>query len=118
MSADLTFGPAADEWHYDLNTKTYDLTRGGGAGAGFTLRTTQGPEETRITIAPEKTALVVVDMQNYFLDKTIRDHPTGLAAVGPTLDLVSKCRKLDIQASTPPARTPVCARWGEGEETS
>lgn len=77
------------------------MTRGIAPKGRFTFRTSQGPEATKVTLDPEKTALVIVDMQNFFLDPKIRDHPTGLASVVPTIDLIAKCRKLGIQVSIP-----------------
>ncbi|KAH8906329.1 isochorismatase [Coniochaeta sp. PMI_546] len=96
MAPDLTFGPPGEEWHYDRKTKTYDLTRNH-ARPAYKLRTTQGPGETSITISPSITALVVVDMQNFFLHPKCRDHPLGLAAVEPTLKVIARCRQLGIQ---------------------
>lgn len=104
MAPDLTFGPPGEEWHYDRKSKTYDLTRGRDAPS-LKLRTTQGPAETYITISPSVAALVVVDMQNFFLHPKCRDHPLGLAAVDPTLRVIAKCRQLGIQVgalSLPP----------------
>ncbi len=74
-SADVSFGPPGQQWHYTRGTKTFDLTRG--AGGGLTVKTTQGPEEASVTVAPALTALVVVDMQNFFLHPSCRDHPTA-----------------------------------------
>lgn len=96
MSDKITFGPDADQWVYDRSTKTYDLTRGNSTNT-YTVETTQGPPGTSIALDTDKTALVVVDMQNAFLHDKIRDHPTGLKTVEPTLSLISKCRKLGIQ---------------------
>ncbi|KAH8883876.1 isochorismatase [Thozetella sp. PMI_491] len=95
MAPDLSFGPGGEQWHYTRATKTYDLTRGG--SRGFTLRTTQGPADTFLTVVPNLSALVIVDMQNFFLDPSCRDHPKGLAAVDPTLKVIEKCRELGIQ---------------------
>ncbi|KAL0935360.1 isochorismatase hydrolase [Colletotrichum truncatum] len=95
MSADLVFGPPGDEWRYEKSTRTYDLTRG--RSPALTLGTTQGPTETFISVAPHSTALVIVDMQNYFLHPSCRDHPAGLAAVEKTKNVVEKCRELGVQ---------------------
>ena len=62
-----------------------------------TIATTDGPKETSITIALETTALVIVDMQNFFLDSKCLDHPHGLNAVGPTIKVIEKCREEGIQ---------------------
>src|SRR3954464_3678894 len=97
MAPDMTFGPEGDQWHYSRPSKTYDLTRG--AALSHTFRTTYGPEGTSISIAPELSALVIVDMQNFFLHPSCREHPTGLAAVEPTLKMIHKCRALGIQVN-------------------
>ncbi|KAN0093644.1 isochorismatase [Hyaloscypha variabilis] len=95
MSSIITFGPKDQAWHYSQSARTYDLS--GGAGKKLTMKTTEGPKETTITIAPESTALVIVDMQNFFLDSKCMDHPHGLSAVEPTIKVIEKCRKEGIQ---------------------
>jgi len=95
MISDLIFGPSGQEWHYSKSTKTYDLS--GGAGKKLTFATTEGPKETLVTIAPGSTALVIVDMQNFFLDSKCMEHPNGLKAVEPTIQLIEKCREAGIQ---------------------
>jgi len=95
MSSDITFGPSGQEWHYSKSTKTYDLS--GRAAKKLTISTSEGPKETSITIAPESTALVIVDMQNFFLDAKCMDHPNGLKAVEPTIKVLEKCREAGIQ---------------------
>lgn len=101
MAPDLSFGPPGDQWHYTRSTRTYDLTRGSSSSPGakppLTIRTTQGAEDTYVTIAPGLSALVVVDMQNFFLHPSLRDHPAGLAAVEPTLRVIEKCREARIK---------------------
>lgn len=102
MAPDLSFGPQGDQWYYTRDTRTYDLTRGndqGGSETQFTLATTQGPTDTSVTIDPAKSALVVVDMQNYFLDAQCRDYPAGLATVEPLLKVIEKCREVGVQVS-------------------
>ncbi|KAI1081924.1 isochorismatase [Whalleya microplaca] len=97
MAPDLTFGPdGGNQWHYTRDSKTYDLTRGSGKNK-FTLSTTQGPPDTKFEIDPAKSALVIVDMQNFFLDAKCRNHPTGLAAVDPLWKTIKKCRKVGIE---------------------
>lgn len=98
MAADLTFGPPGEQWRYSRSTQTYDLTRDGGPEK-FTLKTSRGPPGTAVTIDPALAALVVVDMQNYFLDPRCRHHPAGLACVEPTLKVVEWCREMGVQAS-------------------
>ncbi|CAJ2500329.1 Uu.00g031820.m01.CDS01 [Anthostomella pinea] len=104
---DLAFGPEGGQWHYKRETKTFDLTRGSsGADTSnnktnkFTVGTTQGPADTKIELDPAKTALVIVDMQNFFLDPKCMDHPTGVAAVEPLIGTIAKCRELGIEART------------------
>lgn len=62
----------------------------------MTIPTTQGVSAS-ITIDPEATALVIVDMQNYFLDPQCNEHVTGLKAVEPTIKAIEKCREAGIQ---------------------
>ena len=93
-------GPAGDQWHYHRKERLYDLTRGSrepGAAQGLAFRTTAGPPDTRIAVAPDRTAFVIVDMQNFFLHRRCRDHPTGRAAVAPTLAAVEACRRAGIR---------------------
>lgn len=92
---DVTFGPPGQEWHYSRTNRTYDIS--GASTRKVTIATTKGPEDTSFTIAPEKSALVIVDMQNFFLDPKCMNHPNGLAAVEPTIASISKCRALGIQ---------------------
>jgi phosphatidylethanolamine-binding protein len=106
----LTFGPASDQWTYDQETRTYDLSRSSAASTSaddgettgfrkriFTFATSHGPADTKVTISPAMTALVIVDMQNFFLHPRCRNHPTGLAAVGPTTEVIAKCRELGVE---------------------
>lgn len=107
----LHMGPAGNQWHYHRKERLYDLTRGGGGGGGgsdthedilpsaapLTIRTTAGPPDTSMALAPHRTALVVVDMQNFFLHRRCRDHPTGRAAVAPTRAAVAACRRAGIR---------------------
>ncbi|KAI9744572.1 MAG: hypothetical protein M1818_002101 [Claussenomyces sp. TS43310] len=96
-SENISFGIEGDEWSYDRSNKTYDLTRG--SSKKLTVGTTQGPKDTSISIAPELSALVIVDMQNYFLSSRCRDppHSLGLKAIGPTIRVIEKCREAGIQ---------------------
>jgi hypothetical protein len=65
----LTFGPPHSQWVYHRSTKTYDLSRD--RKYTLTVSTTKGPEETKIKMAAGLTALVVVDMQNFFLSDRV-----------------------------------------------
>ncbi|KAK1968200.1 isochorismatase [Colletotrichum sublineola] len=106
MRPDLTFGPPGDEWHYERPSRTYDLTRG--RSPAWTVGTSQGPEQTSISVAPHSTALVIVDMQNYFLHPKCRDHPAGLAAADRTEKVIEKCRELGVQV--------IWLNWGLTED--
>jgi len=91
----ISLGPAGEEWSYNRDLKAYDLSRG--SSEVLCVGTTQGPGGTSITVSREASALVVVDMQNYFLSPEFRDHPLGLAAVKPTIKVIEKCREAGIQ---------------------
>jgi hypothetical protein len=97
----ITFGPPSSQWHYHRPTKTYDLSRPSSSpnpkSKKFTLSTTHGPPDTKITISPDLSAFVIVDMQNFFLSPKCRDHPLGLEAVKPTIRVIEKCREIGIQ---------------------
>ncbi|KAF5375023.1 hypothetical protein D9758_000309 [Tetrapyrgos nigripes] len=45
-----------------------------------------------IRVDASKTALVVIDMQNFFLHPDLRSHPTGLACVDPIMNVVPGLR--------------------------
>lgn len=98
----LTFGPPGDQWTYDRQSRTYDLTRGAGGSsppAPIRIRTTRGPPDTSILVAPASAVLVVIDMQNFFLHPSCRSHPGGLAAVGPLLKVIERCRGAGVQVA-------------------
>ncbi|EKM83902.1 hypothetical protein AGABI1DRAFT_110512 [Agaricus bisporus var. burnettii JB137-S8] len=52
----------------------------------------KGDPKRRIRVSNEKSALVVVDMQNFFLHPDLRNHPKGLACVQPLMDIIPKMR--------------------------
>jgi hypothetical protein len=97
----ITFGPPYSQWHYHRPTKTYDLSRSKNSHQKkFTLSTTYGPADTKISISPELSALIIVDMQNFFLSPRCRDHPLGLDAVeklGGPGGVLERCRELGIK---------------------
>ena len=97
MTTDISFGPSGQEWHYSKVTKTYDLF--GNSTKKLTFSTTEGPKDISVAISPQSSALVVVDMQNFFLDPKCRDHPNGLKAVEPTIKVIEKCRDAGIQVN-------------------
>ncbi|CAK7198830.1 hypothetical protein SEUCBS139899_001497 [Sporothrix eucalyptigena] len=100
----LRMGSTGDQWHYHRKERLYDLTRGrsdpdtdSSTATALTIRTTAGLSDTHINIAPSRTALVLVDMQNFFLHRRCRDHPTGRAAVAPTVAAIQNCRRAGIR---------------------
>ncbi|CAN8101112.1 unnamed protein product [Discula destructiva] len=101
----LTFGPPGAQWIYDRSTKTYDLTHGQEQQQQqqeqqpppLRIALTHGPADTSILLSPAHTALVIVDMQNFFLHPSCRAHPTGLAAVDPLLATIAYCRAKGVQ---------------------
>jgi isochorismate hydrolase len=95
MTINHTFGPSGREWTYTPTSKTYSLTNS--SGTKITIPTTEGPEKTSITISPTTSALIIIDMQNFFLDEKCMNHPNGLKAVEPTIKVVQKCRELGIR---------------------
>jgi nicotinamidase-related amidase len=97
--APLRFGPTGDQWAYDRHSRTYDLTRGAVLPAPIKIRTTRGPPDTSILVAPASAVLVIVDLQNYFLHPSCGSHPGGLAAVGPLLRVIERCRGVGVQVA-------------------
>lgn len=93
----LTFGPPGAQWIYDRASKTYDLTHNKPTPSPLHIALTQGPPDTSLLLSPQQSALVIVDMQNFFLHPSCRAHPTGLAAVEPLLQTIAHCRKVGVQ---------------------
>ncbi|TFK41189.1 Isochorismatase hydrolase [Crucibulum laeve] len=50
-----------------------------------------------IRVDKKSTALVVIDMQNFFLHPDLRAHPTGLKCVEPLMNAVPVLRSLDMK---------------------
>ncbi|KZT09501.1 Isochorismatase hydrolase [Laetiporus sulphureus 93-53] len=50
-----------------------------------------------VRIAKERTAIVIIDMQNFFLHPDYRDHPTGLACVLPLMNIVPALRMQGVK---------------------
>jgi hypothetical protein len=94
---DISFGPSTRPWHYFKSTKTYDLS--GKSSNKLQFSATEGPEGTHVAIDPSSTALVIIDMQNFFLDARCMEHREGLAAVEPTIKVIEKCRAAGIRVS-------------------
>ncbi|KAH8805214.1 isochorismatase [Xylogone sp. PMI_703] len=94
-SAPIVFGPEDQQWQYTQSTKNYDISYG--SARKMTIATSEGSIGTSFTVDPASSALVIVDMQNFFLDAQCMDHPNGLKAIEPTIALIEKCRKVGIQ---------------------
>ncbi|KAI3322661.1 isochorismatase [Xylariaceae sp. AK1471] len=107
MTSPLAFGPEDDNWLYYRGEKLYDLTRDA-FGAGYSFATTQGTPDTTVALTPFLCALVVVDMQNFFLHPRCNDYPAGLEAAKRIVEVIKKCRNLKIQI--------IWLNWGLDEE--
>jgi len=87
ISTDPTiFGNAFNFWK--KLSSGWDLTRGDSAGE-ITLPM---PENGPIVIQPNKTALVIIDMQNFFLHESLNGDPKGRAIVPTTVNLINAFR--------------------------
>ncbi|KAF5341485.1 hypothetical protein D9758_013937 [Tetrapyrgos nigripes] len=80
------FGNPLNFWT-KLDGGGWDLTRGVTANA-ITLPVPRGP----ITIQPNTTALVIIDMQNYFLHPSLGGDPLGRAIVPTTINAIHAFR--------------------------
>ena len=95
--APVLFG-GEDTWIYDPNTKRFDLSRG--SANKLIIDADDGMRDHRgCMIDPDKTVLLVVDMQNFFIHPRCCDHAEGLAAVEPTLKVIERCRYEGIQVA-------------------
>ncbi|KAJ7597019.1 Isochorismatase hydrolase [Mycena floridula] len=50
-----------------------------------------------VRVDAKKTALVVIDMQNFFLHPDLRDHPTGLKCVDPIMKSLPSLREKGVK---------------------
>lgn len=48
-------------------------------------------------IDPDTSVLIIVDMQNYFINPLYRNHTAGIAAIKPILKVIKRCRREGIQ---------------------
>jgi hypothetical protein len=88
-------GNASNFWRYS-SKNGFDLTRQNNheTCSSINLKTTTTP----IQINPARSALVIIDMQNFFLDPAVRSHDTGLAASKQLLEYaIPAARKAGIQ---------------------
>ncbi|KAE9410546.1 Isochorismatase hydrolase [Gymnopus androsaceus JB14] len=80
-------GNALNFWT-KLETGGWDLTRGATSGSISLPMPQKGP----ILIQPNATALVIIDMQNYFLHESLGGDPLGRAIVPTTINLLRAFR--------------------------
>lgn len=98
MTSQIRFGPIANEWIFDTCSRTYDLTRGrSGANDNLKFAATKGPSDILVVVSPSITALVIIDMQNYFLHPLLGHNPLGILAAKKTEELVKNCREVGIK---------------------
>jgi nicotinamidase-related amidase len=94
-TAPIPFG-GEEEWLYLPATKKFDLSRG--SEQKMVVECDEGDRNhTGFMIDPGNSVLIVVDMQNYFVNPIYRDHSAGIAAIAPTLKVIERCRKEGIQ---------------------
>lgn len=85
-----------DQWFYHVASKRFDLSRG--SQRKIIIDADDGIRNHRgVMIDPNKTLLVIIDMQNYFVHPRCRDHTGGIGTVKPTLQVIERCRQLGIQ---------------------
>ncbi|KAF5574948.1 isochorismatase hydrolase [Fusarium pseudocircinatum] len=106
MSSPLEFGPKGNRWYFDRDSRTYDLTRGHQPALRVSVSRT--PSDTSVLVSPGTTALVIVDMQNLFLDPKCGSHPSGLRAAGKIEEVIARCRELGVQV--------IWLNWGLEED--
>ncbi|KAI9669052.1 MAG: hypothetical protein M1831_000644 [Alyxoria varia] len=95
-NAPVPFGSGPDQWLYLPSTKRFDLSRG--SRRKLTIDADDGVRYHRgCIIDPNKTCLVIVDMQNFFIHPEFCDHAGGLKAIPPTLKVIERCRQQGIQ---------------------
>ncbi|KAJ3569767.1 hypothetical protein NP233_g4841 [Leucocoprinus birnbaumii] len=56
-----------------------------------------GEPKRRIRVSKDKSALIVIDMQNFFLHPDLRKHLKGVDCVQPLMDVVPKMRAMDMK---------------------
>ena len=102
----LFVGNSLNFWQFSKKTG-FDLTRSKGNETDYAVRleTTTIP----ILIDPKRSALVIIDMQNFFLHPSVRSHETGLLASTQLLNnAIPAARKASMQI--------IWLNWGMTEE--
>ncbi|EXK78353.1 hypothetical protein FOQG_16970 [Fusarium oxysporum f. sp. raphani 54005] len=95
MASALKFGPKGNQWYFDRDSRTYNLTRGRQPALRMAVSLT--PSDTSVLVSPDITALIIVDMQNLFLDPKCGSHPKGLGVAGKLEEVIARCRELGVQ---------------------
>jgi hypothetical protein len=98
-ASNIVFGPSSNEWKYYPEARLYDLSRNR-THPTISFATSKGPPDIVVKIVPEFTALVVIDMQNYFLHPSCNYHPAGVAAANQVVQVITKCREAQIKVGT------------------
>ncbi|KAF9042302.1 Isochorismatase-like protein [Panaeolus papilionaceus] len=80
-------GNSFDFWR-KMPSGGWDLTRGNTAGAITIPMTSGGP----IVVQPNTTAMVIIDMQNFFLHESLNGDPKGRAVVPATVNMINAFR--------------------------
>jgi len=94
----VPFGGDDNCWHYLPSCGRFDLSRG--SERKLIIDADDGVRDHRgCIIDPASTILVVIDMQNYFINPKCRDHPGGIAAVNPTIKVIERCRAYGIKVA-------------------
>lgn len=91
----ISIGPAGSQWVYEPSSTSYDMTRG--SSRRLSIKTSRGDEVTSLSVEPDKSALIVVDMQNFFLHPRCKENVLGLKTVSPLLKVIEKCRDINVQ---------------------
>ncbi len=106
----ITLGSPGHEWRYHPDSKTYDLSRDTPHGK-YNFKTTEGPKGVSVKLAIEKTALVIIDMQNYFLHPKVSSHPAGLESAAKIKKVLQRAREVGIQVCYSHQRCSILEVW-------
>lgn len=96
----------ANHWRYDKSTGLIDLTRDS-SSSSITLKTTTNP----VRLSPDRTALVIIDMQNFFLSPAL-----GRPERSAGLEAAQKLLETGIPAAREKGIRVIWVNWGLTEE--
>lgn len=83
-----------NHWRLDPNKTTYDLTRRDRWGTSSPKTIPMLGSREQAIIEPNRTAMVIIDMQNYFLHPQLSPRAVrGRQAVQPTLNMINAFRE-------------------------